>query len=112
MPKYLKVGGRVMVAVALAADAYEIYTASDRGKTVLIKVAGWTGALMAGSAGTEIGAASGASVGAFFFGAGAVPGGVISGIGGGILGGAGGYFFGTKMTEKLYDDIIEAGFSY
>lgn len=48
--KILKYGGRTLLVVAIAADAYEIYVAEDRARATTKVVSGWGGALAAGGA--------------------------------------------------------------
>lgn len=106
--------GRPLIAVAVARDAYEIYQAENRPRTVTGVVSGWTGAW----AGTRIGAWAGARVGggiALIAGQAGpqaatpeeivtVPvAGVIGGLIGGIGGGIGGYIFGRDVSETVYD---------
>jgi RHS repeat-associated protein len=111
LPKYLKVGGRVLVAVAIAADAYEIYTADNKPRTITKVVGGWAGAWVGAELGGEGGAVAGGAIGVWFFGAGAVPGAGIGGVIGSIGGGITGYIIGSKTAEVVYD-IVQEGFTY
>jgi hypothetical protein len=45
-----RVGGKVLIVVGVAADAYRIYTATDKAKTVAEVAGGWAGAAAAGGA--------------------------------------------------------------
>jgi len=109
--------GRPLVAVAIAADAYEIYEARYKARTTTSVVAGWAGAW----AMMKLGAAWGARIG----GGGALAAGqlgpqvaapeevvtvpvaaAIGGVLGGVGGGVGGYFTGRKITETTYDWVF------
>jgi hypothetical protein len=112
--------GRPLVAVAIAADAYEIHQAKYRPKTITSVAAGWTGAYLGMKGGALIGCEIGAGVALALGQAGpqvaapeeiaTVPtGGAIGGLVGGIGGGIGGYFGGRKVTEVVYDWVFTAG---
>ena len=45
-----RVGGKVLIVVGIAADAYKIYTATDKAKAVTEVVGGWAGATALGGA--------------------------------------------------------------
>ncbi len=111
LPGYLKVGGRVLVAVGVAADAYKIYTADDKPRTITVEIGGWVGAVAGSEAGAILGTEAGAGIGVWAAGAGAAPGAGIGGILGAIIGGVTGYTVGTKATETIYDVVAE-GFDY
>jgi hypothetical protein len=112
--------GTPLVAVAVAADAFEIYRSENKLRTAAIVGGGWAGA----AAGARTGAWAGARLGA----AGAaiagqlgpqvatpeeivtVPvAGAIGGIVGGIGGAVAGYQGGRASTEALYDWLFEPG---
>jgi hypothetical protein len=110
--------GKPLVAVAVAADAYEIYRAENKPRTVTSVVAGWGSAWAGAKVGAWAGARIGAGIAAVAGQAGpqvatpeeivTVPlGGAIGGIVGGIGGGIGGYFVGRKVTETVYDWAFE-----
>lgn len=110
--------GRPLVAVAVAADAYEIYRAENKPRTVTSVVAGWGTAWAGAKGGAWAGARIGAGIAAVLGQAGpqvAAPEeivtvplfGAIGGIVGGIGGGIGGYFIGRKVTETVYDWAFE-----
>jgi RHS repeat-associated protein len=112
IPKYTKVGGKVLVALGIAMDIYEISTAEDTARTIVSVYYGWTGAIVGAKAGAALGALIGAGIGVWVFGAGVVPGAGIGGAVVGIAGGVGGYFGGRRVGEIVYDSIIESGFTY
>jgi hypothetical protein len=91
--KIVKWGGRIMLVVAIAADAYEIYEADFNPKLITKKAGAWAGSLAAGGLAAE--AASPLLV--------AGPWGWVGyGV---IVGGAGivGYFGGGELTETIYE---------
>jgi hypothetical protein len=112
IPKYTKVGGKVLVALGIAMDIYEISTAEDTARTIVSVYYGWTGAIVGAKAGAALGAPIGAGIGVWVFGAGVLPGAGIGGAVVGIAGGVGGYFGGRRVGEIVYDSIIESGFTY
>ena len=89
----IKWGGRAMLAVAVAADVYEIYQSKDIYKTINKKVGGWSGAISAGAFGAEWGSVAG-------------PWGTALG---GVLFGAAGYIMGEETTSQVQDYIFSKG---
>jgi hypothetical protein len=95
--RLLKWGGRIFLVIAIAADAYEIYEAENKAKTITKKAGAWTGATLAGGA-----AATKASP--------LLAGGPWGWAGyGAIVGGAGilGYIAGGEITETIYEWTLE-----
>lgn len=95
--RIIKWGGRFFLVVALAADAYEIYEAENKAKTITKKAGAWSGA--AGASGV---AATKASP--------LLSGGPWGWLGYGVIvGGAGvlGYIVGGEVTETLYEWTFE-----
>lgn len=95
--RVLKWGGRIFLVVAIAADAYEIYEAENKAKTITKKAGAWTGATVAGGA-----AAAEASP--------LLAGGPWDWAGyGAIVTGAGilGYIAGGEVTETIYEWTLE-----
>lgn len=95
--RLLKWGGRIFLVIAVAADAYEIYEAENKAKTITKKVGAWTGATLAGGA-----AAAEASP--------LLAGGPWGWAGYGVIvGGAGilGYITGGEITETIYEWTLE-----
>ncbi|MGB3183726.1 MAG: DUF4157 domain-containing protein [Cyclobacteriaceae bacterium] len=88
---YIRWGGRILIVVAVAADAYRIYESENRAKTITTTAGGWAGA--------AAGAYAGGAAGAWAAGWGAIP--------GAIVGGAAGYFAGEEITETVYEWIFE-----
>lgn len=90
-------GGRIMIVVAVAADAIKIYYATDRKKAVVESAGGWTGATLASSA----------------FAAWFAPADVAGpwawaahGVGTLIAGGVG-YWIGSETTRTIYELVAE-----
>jgi hypothetical protein len=92
---YAKIAGRGLLAVGVGVDAYDIYTAEDKARTITKVAGGWAGAYVGGKGG----AAGGAAIGVWAEGVGAVPGAVV----GGVIGSVGGYFGGREIAETVYD---------
>ncbi|UOE42998.1 hypothetical protein [Agromyces larvae] len=93
----LRVGGRVMIVVAVAADIIKIYYAQDRQKAVFESVGGWAGAT-AGAAAFSAMWAPADVAGPWAWaahGAGAL-------VAGGI-----GYWVGAEITRTVYELVIE-----
>jgi len=107
--KGARIGGRVFIAIGVAADIYEFATAENKARTITTIVGGWAGAAGGAWAGAKLGGLGGAGVGSCFAGVGAGPGAAIGGIGGSIIGGIGGYFGGRAITRTVYDWIFEPG---
>lgn len=95
--RLIKFGGRILLVIALAADAYEIYEANFAPKVITKKVGAWAGSLGAG--GVAASEASPLLAGGPWGWAGYVL----------IVGGAGigGYFAGGAVTETIYEWVIE-----
>jgi RHS repeat-associated protein len=97
----IKWGGRACIAVAIAADVYDIYQSDNRMRTLNIKVGGWAGAIAGATYGAEIGAGGGSIL----------PGGgnVAGGLAGGVVGGIVGYWAGSTSTQVIYDYLFTKG---
>ncbi len=93
--KYLKWGGRVLLVVGIAIDAWSIVQSSKPLRRTAQVVTGWAGAW----AGCEVVGAGGAAFGSIEPGGGTAVGGFLGCIGGGI----GGYFLGSKAGGIIYD---------
>lgn len=101
--KYIKWGGRALLAVAVAKDVYDIYQAEDKTREIVKKASYW-GGFAAGASAAGTGAAS---LGIDFGGpVGWIGHGVIT-IGGGLIGGWGA----ETITEKAYDYMFTKGTS-
>jgi hypothetical protein len=92
-----RVGGKVLIVVGLANDAYRIYTATDKVKTSVEVAGGWTGAALAGGA----------------FAAWYAPADVAGpwawlghGVGTLVAGGIG-YFAGSEIAKTVYELTVE-----
>ncbi len=92
-----RVGGKVLIVVGLANDAYRIYTATDKVKTSVVVAGGWTGAALAGGA----------------FAAWYTPADVAGpwawlghGVGTLVAGGIG-YFAGSEIAKTVYELTVE-----
>jgi outer membrane protein OmpA-like peptidoglycan-associated protein len=90
-------GGRILIVVAIALDAYKIYRAQDRIKAVIESVGGWAGA----------------TAGAAAFAAYWTPADVagpwawaVHGVGTLVAGGIG-YWLGSKITRTIYEITVE-----
>jgi hypothetical protein len=90
-------GGRVLIVVAIAADAYKIYHASNKTKAVIESAGGWAGATAAGAA----------------FAAWFAPADVAGpwawaahGVGTLVAGGIG-YWIGSEVTRTIYELVLE-----
>jgi hypothetical protein len=101
--KYLRYGGRVLLVVGVAVDAYSIVVAQKRWRQVSRVLAGWGGA----AAGCKIVGAGGAVVGTFI-----EPGGgtAVGGFVGCMAGGVGGYLGASWAAGELYDWVEETFF--
>lgn len=99
--KGLNIGGKSLILIGIAADAYRIYSSGYNARVISGVVGGWAGAFM----GAEIGAKAGAIAGSVEPGGGTVLGGFI----GGLIGGAAGYFTGRTAGETVYDKVITKG---
>lgn len=92
-----RVGGKVLIVVGIATDAYRIYTATDKVKTSVEVAGGWTGAALAGGA----------------FAAWYAPADVAGpwawlghGVGTLVAGGIG-YFAGSEIAKTVYELTVE-----
>ena len=90
----IKWGGKACIAIAVAADIYEIYQSDDRSRTITKTVGGWSGGLGMGAWGAAAGIETG-------------PGAIMTG----IIGFGIGYFVGSKTTEMAYDYLFTKGVS-
>lgn len=97
----IRIAGRVLTLIAVGVDAYEIYSSHYNPRTVTSVVGGWTGAW----AGAKFGGMAGTSVGFAVGGVGEVVGTPL----GALIGGVCGYFVGRKVTETVYDLVIQKG---
>lgn len=90
-------GGRILIVVGIAADAYRIYNAENRVKETVSVAGGWTGAtVFAGAFATWFAPADAAGPVAW----------VLHGVGTLVAGGIG-YVVGSGTTETLYELIVE-----
>lgn len=78
-----------MIVLAVANDVYEVYTSTNKARTITSKVVGWESA----SIGATYGAATLSESG---------PGAILGAVGGGILG----YWISTTVKETVYDWIF------
>jgi hypothetical protein len=101
--KLLKYGGRTLLFVGIAMDAYSIVTAKKKLRQVIRVAAGWAGA----EAGASLGGEGGAALGTFI-----EPGGgtAVGGFAGAIIFGVGGYFGASWAAGKSYDWVEETYF--
>lgn len=90
-------GGRILIVVAIAADAYRIYHAQDKVKTIVETAGGWTGASMMAAGFAEVFAPADAA-GPWAWAA--------HGVGTLVAGGIG-YWIGSKTTRTIYEIIVE-----
>jgi RHS repeat-associated protein len=101
--KFIKWGGRLLLAVAIAKDVYDIYQAEDKTREIVKKVSFWggfaAGASTAGGGAAALGIDAGGPVG---WGAHA-----LITLGGGLIGG----FTAETITEKIYDYFFTKGVS-
>ncbi|HLL54265.1 MAG TPA: LysM peptidoglycan-binding domain-containing protein [Myxococcaceae bacterium] len=90
-------GGRILIVVAIAADAYKIYYARDKTKAVVEVAGGWAGATVAGGAFATWASPSLATGpwGWVAYGLGTVAAGVV------------GYTVGSKTTRYIYELVLE-----
>ena len=105
----MKIGGRVLGAVAVGLDLYEIHTSGYEPRTITTVAGGWAGAWAGAALGGKAGAWTGGGIGVFFVGVGTGPGAVIGGAIGSIGGGIGGYFAGREVTKTVYDWVTTPG---
>ncbi len=99
----IKWGGRACLAVAVAADLYEIYQSDNIIRTVTKKVGGWMGATVGATAGATYGGTGGSIVPG--------AGNLVGAVGGAIIGGIVGFIVGESATETLYDFLFTRGVS-
>lgn len=92
-----RVGGRVLIVVGVAADAYRIYTAEDKVKTVVEVAGGWAGAAATGGAFASVAAPVNAT-GPWGWAAYGV---------GTLAAGAVGYMAGSEITKTVYELVVE-----
>ena len=92
-----RVGGRVLIVVGLAADAYRIYTATDKVKTSVEVAGGWGGATLA--AGAFAAWYTPADVAGPWAWAGHAVGSLVAG---GV-----GYFVGSNVAREVYELTVE-----
>ena len=105
----LKVGGRALMVIAIATDAYEIHTSGYEARTIAGVAGGWAGAWAGANMGGKLGVSGGGAIGSAFAGIGAAPGALIGGVVGAIGGGAIGYFSGKAAATTTYDYITRPG---
>ena len=98
----LRIGSRILTLGAMCVDGYEIWTSTNKARTVTSVIGGWTGAYYGASLGGKGGAVAGSLVGP--------EGTVIGGAAGTLIGGAVGYFIGREVTETIYDKVVSYGF--
>jgi hypothetical protein len=92
-----RVGGRILIVVGLANDAYKIYTAHDKVKAVVEVAGGWAGAVAAGSAfAAWFTPADTAGPWAW----------AAHGVGTLIAGGVG-YWVGSETTRTIYELVVD-----
>ncbi|HEX8475560.1 MAG TPA: hypothetical protein VF666_16145 [Pyrinomonadaceae bacterium] len=92
-----RVGGRVLIVVGLANDAYKIYTAKDKVKAVVESAGGWAGATAgAGAFATWFAPADAAGPWAW----------AAHGVGTLIAGGIG-YWVGSETTRTIYELVVD-----
>ncbi|GIX46751.1 MAG: hypothetical protein KatS3mg131_0962 [Candidatus Tectimicrobiota bacterium] len=116
--QFVKWGGRILLVVGVAADAYEVYYAENKPKTITKKLGFWAGAWAGAKTGAWGGAKTGAAIalGLGFAGpqaaapeevvtvpAGGLIGGILGGISGAVIGG----WTGGEMTETVYEWTFE-----
>jgi|GEM_PF-3657131 len=89
----LRVGGRIMIVVGIAASGYEIYAAENKWKETAKQGGGIGGSIAGGTAGGWFGTAGG-------------PWGIGAGI---VVGGIGGFFAGSQAGENYYEFFFEPG---
>lgn len=92
-----RVGGKILIVVGIAADAYKIYTATDKAKAVAQVVAGWTAAGVAGGAFATAFAPADLA-GPFAW--------AVHGVGTLVVGGVA-YWVGSTTTRVIYELVIE-----
>lgn len=92
-----RVGGKVLIVVGAAADAYEIYTATDKAKAVTEVAGGWAGATATGGAFAAWFAPADVA-GPWAWAAHGV---------GTLAAGAAGYWAGSHVTRMIYELTVE-----
>jgi RHS repeat-associated protein len=110
--KFLRVGGKALVVIGAALDAYEIYTSTNKARTVVKKVASWAAAWAGAKAGGWAAGAGALAVGQMGPQV-ALPEEVVTvpvaSLVGSIIGGIGGYFIGEKVSTTVYDYFFGEG---
>jgi hypothetical protein len=91
-------GGRILIVVALAGDAYRIVTARDTTRTVISVAGGWAGATAAGALFAEVWTPAD-TAGPWAW--------AVHGVGTLLAGGIG-YFVGSETTTTVYDLAVES----
>ena len=97
MQGVFKYGGRILIIVALAGEAYKIYHAENKVKAVVESTGGWVGA-SAGAAAFAAWFAPADVVGPWAW--------AIHGVGTLIAGGVG-YWIGSETTRTIYELVLE-----
>ena len=97
----LRVAGKVLTIIAIAADTYQIYLSGYNPRVISGVAGGWAGAY----AGAELGATIGTGIGVWAGGVGEV----ITAPIGGLIGGALGYFGGKSAATTVYDKVTTKG---
>jgi hypothetical protein len=92
-----RVGGKVLIVVGVATDAYRIYTATDKVKTSVEVAGGWAGAAAAGGAFAAWYAPADVAGPWAWLGHGA----------GTLVAGGVGYFAGSNAARELYELTVE-----
>ncbi len=95
--RFVRWGGRVLLVIGLAMDAYEVYYAENKPKTITKKIGGWGASLVAGGVTAKVASSllAGGPWGWVGYGAAVIAAGV------------GGYIIGEKVTETIYEWIFE-----
>lgn len=97
--KYLNYGGKLILAVAITADVYEIYQSNFSTRTITSKVGSWSTSIMASTSAAEYASP-------LLYGG---PWGWV-GYGAIVIGaGVGGYIVGQEVTETVYDYFFQPG---
>jgi hypothetical protein len=95
--KYVKWGGRLFLVVGIGLDAYEVYQAENKPKTITKKAGAWAGSLAAGGAAAEVASPLLAGGPWGWAGYGATV----------LVAGGAGYFVGGEVTETIYEWTFE-----
>ncbi len=98
----IRIGGKLLIIAGAARDAYEVYTAEDRWKTITTRLSGWAGSRAGSEIGFKVGTAAGFALG------GPTGAGILGRLGG-IAGGLGGYHFGVRASTRVYDGLFSRG---